>query len=78
MPEFTTHPSAAVIASIIQAWIIRHGGEDLGWGRTPAGQISVINTIHALAEHIADADVKKTIQTVAGKAIGAAAAKMHG
>ena len=69
----------AVVKNPILLWLLIHGGDpgpdDLG-PRGPIHHLTQVLTIHQLAGEIADAALKKSIQTITGKAIADAAQKV--
>jgi hypothetical protein len=75
--ENTRVPAWAVLNPILIR-LYELGWEDPGWGRIPADQISLIATIHRLAEQIENGAVKKKFQGLAADAIAETAAKMKG
>jgi hypothetical protein len=47
-----------VVTNPILLWLFKHGWEDPSWGRDDASQISILSALHALADQIADTELR--------------------
>ncbi len=57
-------------------WLFRHGWEEPGWGRSPAGQVATALIIHELAGRITDDEMSRELKAVAGKIMESNAGKV--
>lgn len=57
------------VTNPVLLWLFQHGWEDPEWGKSTIGQVVIATTIHELASHLADAELKTQIKSAAAKSI---------
>jgi hypothetical protein len=67
-----------VVTNPILLWLFKHGWEDPGWGRDDASQISILSAVHALADQIADTELRTQVKKIAADGLLAVAKRIAG
>lgn len=58
-----------VVTNPVWLWMFRHGVEDNGWGRTPAGQHQLASALQELAAEVDNEAIRSELHSVTARLV---------